>query len=76
MVLEKINNVRKLETFLIYKETFYRSLIEFITNIVPIAISVSVFGFYVYLGYELTVPKVFIIIYINYLNQVLMDLIY
>jgi hypothetical protein len=45
--ITNILDLRKLETGLILKETFFRTLIEIIGSLVPILISIIVFGFYV-----------------------------
>ena len=54
MVTDKILKIRNIETKIILKGAISRSFTEFISAMVPVFISIGVFGIYVAQGNDLT----------------------
>jgi len=56
---KKINDIRKNETYQLFRLAVWKAIQNFFASLVPLSISVSVFAFYVATGHELTPTKAF-----------------
>jgi ATP-binding cassette subfamily C (CFTR/MRP) protein 1 len=56
---KKINEIRQNETYQLFRLAIWRAIQNFFASLVPLSISVSVFGVYVATGHELTPTKAF-----------------
>lgn len=59
MVLQRIADIRAVEMRFLFIGSIFRALLEFVTNLVPLAINIAVFGLYVALNNDLTPSKAY-----------------